>query len=141
MNINISFSKIELNFNTKINSCLNNFFLLNTPLFNLVLELPKFSISTSSLAKGFWSSPLLTSFLRSGADQKPLASEDAISINEKRIMEMVKQMLMHLILVVHIVIYLLYTWDPNLCLQHLKRLRSHNSLFLTKIYPSGFSDS
>ena len=83
MNINISFSKIELNFNTKINSCLNNFFLLNTPLFNLVLELPKFSISTSSLAKGFWSSPLLTSFLRSGADQTPLASEDAISINEK----------------------------------------------------------
>ena len=62
-------------------------------------------------------------------------------------MKIVKQMLMHLgtlknlILVVHIVIYLLYTRDPNLCIQHLKRLRSRNSLFLTKLYPSGFSDS
>ena len=53
-------------------------------------------------------------------------------------MKIVKHMLMHLgtlknlILVVHIVIHLLYTLNPNLCLQHLKRLRSHNCLFPTK---------
>ena len=53
-------------------------------------------------------------------------------------MKIVKPMLMHLgtlknlIFVVHIVIHLLYTRDPNLCMQHIKLLRSHNSLFLTK---------
>ena len=55
-------------------------------------------------------------------------------------MKIVKQMLRHLgtlykklILVVHIVTYLFYTWNPNLCLLRLKPLRPLNSLFLTKL--------
>ena len=41
-------------------------------------------IDTSSLAKGFWSAPLLEKnvFSRSGADQKPFASEDGIGNTE-----------------------------------------------------------
>ena len=40
-------------------------------------------------------------------------------------------------------IYIFYTtfWNPSLCLQRLKRLRSHNSLSLTKLHRSGASDS
>ena len=45
------------------------------------------------------------------------------------------------LLVVHIMIYSFYIWNPCLCLQCLKHLRSHISLSLTKLHPSGASES
>ena len=59
-------------------------------------------------------------------------------------MKIVKQMLMHL----GALYEKSYTrraysasFTLKLCLQHLKRLRSPNSMFLTKRHPPGFSDS
>ena len=37
--------------------------------------------------------------------------------------------------------YSIFIWNPSLCLQRLKRLRSYISLSLTKLHPSGASDS
>ena len=66
-------------------------------------------------------------------------------INKKKFMKIVKQMLgapcIKTMLVVHIMIFLFYIWNPSLCLQRLKRLRSHNSLSPTNLHPSGASDS
>ena len=59
-------------------------------------------------------------------------------------MKIVKQMLLHLS-TLYEKSYTRREYSaliPNdLCLQHLKRLRSPNSMFLTKRHPPGFSDS